>query len=169
MKNELRLRNSSLTVVNSSLELSNGISCDGSVPMTLEISDSEISSSNRTSVVMDVNSERVTLSVANSRIIARNYNDGIAISAYSSVSLTVEKSSVLVSSYRTAVAVNSRTGNTNLTAIISRSLVEGSIAIETVYTVSKNKAQFCYCTNSSCAKARCVCLVVSISLLLTDL
>lgn len=136
-KNELRLRNSSLSIVNSILDLSNGISCDGLVPMTLEISDSEISSSSRNSVEMNVNSEQVTLYVTNTRIVAGTYYGGIVISAYSSVVLTLENSSVLASPNYAAVSVNSQTANSNLTANINRSLVVGSTATGTAYTVSK--------------------------------
>lgn len=132
--NELKLRNSSLTVISSSLDLTNGIACDGSVPMTLEISDSKISSSSRTSVTMDVNSEQVTLSIRNSSIAAHNQCDGITISAYSSVVLVLENSSVLATP---AVTVNSEPSNSNLTAMIRGSWLGGSVKTETAYTVSE--------------------------------
>lgn len=131
----LTLLNSSLTIVDSILNLRQGISCAGSIPTILEITNTSISSSIGPTLQLDVNSNNVALVVNRSQI-SQRYGTAVDVKIYSFATVTFENSVISSQPYDYAINLTPSAPDTKFTLNILSSSFQGTVLIVYQFAVS---------------------------------
>lgn len=133
----MTLINSSLTIVDSILILWQGISCKGSIPTILEITNTSISSYDSHTLQLDVNSNDVALVVNRSQISQRyGRPTAVDVKIYSFATVTFENSVVSTQPDNDAIYLTPSAPDTKFTLNILRSSFQGTVLIVYQFAVS---------------------------------